>query len=417
MRVWAIILHYRDLEETRACLTSLRSQSRPLDGVLVVDNGSGDADEWKLPGASVVRTGANLGWPGGNNVGIRHALEAGADRVILFNNDVRADEELVERLEQADKRHPEFGILGPKIFDLDPPFALQSAGFSFNDGSRRGFLNAAPIASEYGVVDIDVVMGCCLWIRREVFDAVGLFDERFFLIHEESEFCLRAQHAGFRVGIVADARVRHRGSQSIRAEERESNASLRPYYDVRNLVLLLSRHTGGGPGRRGRWRSWWEYLLYVYYIHSAANERGDRRTTKAIAAGFADALARQWGPYGERRRILAPIIDRLLRAAGWGPWAWEGSREVPVLPAVEAPGADEQQHGAQHGEHQVRGLSGDWKELTNGKRLKAERRAGVVHDALGVERDGRALDGAREVAGEELEEEGVTGADHHRSRS
>ncbi len=88
------------------------------------------------------------------------------------------------------------------------------------------------------ITDVDIVNGCCMMVRAEVLARVGLIDERFFLIHEESDFCLRARQAGFKCGVMAEALVWHKGSSSFK----RSGKRWQRYYDARNLYLLLSKH-------------------------------------------------------------------------------------------------------------------------------------------------------------------------------
>jgi len=345
---WIIVLHYGRVDDTRNCLRSLQRQRDAHCQILVVDNGSADELETlsrdEFPGVEVVRPNRNLGWAGGNNVGIRLALERGADRLVLLNNDTLADEQLIARLDAAGAANPDCGILGPIVRDLDAPHDVQTDGFIFNDSKQPGFFSRRPVAvdqissSPPRVLQTDVVMGCCLWARREVFERISFIDERFFLLHEESDFCLRAAEAGFKVGVTPESLLLHRRSASFADVQKRVGGRPQRYYDVRNLLLLLRKHAGRRPGRRGCARSWKEYFLHAYYYHSDAIERGDPQAARAIAEGVADGLTGRWGPYGQRRRPLATAInwcfDWLRRVRGWT----APSRQVPVLPPVEAPG-------------------------------------------------------------------------------
>jgi GT2 family glycosyltransferase len=327
---WIVVLHYCGPDDTLECLRSLQRQQAAECRVLVIDNASSDdvATHFarEFPNVIVVRSERNLGWAGGNNVGIRYALERGAERILLLNNDVVADPFLVARLARADLQNPEYAVFGAIIRDLDPPGAVQSDGFLFNDASRKGFFNSAGSVGAVGavgsaavherpeVVPADIVMGCCLWVRKEVLESIGLLDERFFLIHEESDFCLRAARAGFKVGVVAEALVRHRRSTSFLEAERRTGAAWQSYFDARNLGLLLWKHAGRGVGSRGRWRSLFLYVFHIYYYHAHAAERNQRRAARAIADGFVDFVLRRWGPYVDRSRRLGTLVDVVLQA-------------------------------------------------------------------------------------------------------
>src|SRR5208337_2481721 len=114
------------------------------------------------------------------------------------------------------------------------------------------------------VASFEIVNGCCMMIARRVFDQIGLIDERFFLIHEESDFCLRARQAGFECGILAEPLVWHKHSSTFN----RTGMSLQRYYDARNLYLLLRKHQASHHEGRAAFASWLEYLKYVYYRFS-----------------------------------------------------------------------------------------------------------------------------------------------------
>jgi GT2 family glycosyltransferase len=323
---WIIVLHYSGVEDTRACLRSLKNQTVESLRVVLVNNapddGSFSRNSDELADVHVIQNGINLGWAGGNNIGIRFALEHGAERVVLFNNDAIADPRLIERLDLCGELYPDFGILGPIVCDLEPPHEVQTDGFTFNDPAHSGFFRQNCVASKRTgkatdpeIFESDIVMGCCLWVRRQVFDSIGMIDERFFLIHEESEFCLRAAHAGFKIGVLAESLVRHRKSPSFDEVERRTGKPWQTYFDVRNLWLLISFDHSAKNGRRNRRRSWREYLLYVYYIHSDATDRREPRRARAVAEGFSDAVFHRWGPYVDRRRPFATYVDAFLKGA------------------------------------------------------------------------------------------------------
>jgi len=146
-------------------------------------------------------------------------------------------------------------------------------------------------------------------VRAEVFAKVGLIDERFFLIHEESDFCLRARRAGFRPGVLGEALVWHKGSSAFR----RTGKRLQRYYDTRNLCLLLAKHASR-PGGRGPVRSRWEFLKYSYYRYAIERDAGHVDAADAVLEGLCDALARYFGPYMARRRSVLPLLRGAFEA-------------------------------------------------------------------------------------------------------
>ena len=316
-RVWVVPVNYNGLEDTRKCLRSLAALS-PAANVVVVDNAS-DPDPTptlraEFPWADVVRNAENRGWSGGNNTGIRHALARGADYVILLNNDTVVAPNLVGRLVAAAAAHPAFGVIGPVIRYMDDPDEVMTDGVTFNPPGFPGFFARRPVpevtADPPAVAEVDIVNGCCLMARADVFRRVGLIDDRFFLVHEESDFCLRARAAGFRCGVLAEPLVWHKGSSSFK----RSGARWQRYYDTRNLGLLLPRHAARRGGRGGA-RAYAAYLRYAYHRYCLEREAGHAGAADAVLEGLADAAGRRYGAYRAGPRWAVPVLRGAFEAA------------------------------------------------------------------------------------------------------
>ena len=160
------------------------------------------------------------------------------------------------------------------------------------------------------LVSVDIVNGCCMMISRRVFERIGLIDERFFLIHEESDFCLRALQAGFECGIVAEPLVWHKGSSTFK----RTGKGLQRYYDARNLFLLLWKHRGRRGGRT-ELSSWFQYLKYVYYRFSIEREQDEEKAADAVLSGLCDALAGRFGPQRAPARLALASSRLIFRIA------------------------------------------------------------------------------------------------------
>ena len=348
-----VLVDYNGLDDTRKCLASLAGLGAAAR-VVVVDNASridvAAALGTTFPWATFLRAPHNGGWAGGNNVGLKFALDAGADLVILLNNDTVVGPDFAARMVAAADAHPEFGILGPVIRFLAPPHEVQTDGVVFNGPAQPGFFQrlavplppAAPgvtpgtpqgdaACGPPGVTEVDIVNGCCLMVRRAVVERVGYIDEAYFLVHEESDFCLRAQEAGFKNGVVAESLVWHKGSSSFQREGKR----LQRYFDTRNLARLLRRHRDR-PTARGPWSSRRHYLMYAYHRYAIEREGGFRDSADAILEGLYDALTGCWGPPAARRRpglsLFRLAFGLVWRVAG-------GHAPAPVAAAAPAPPA------------------------------------------------------------------------------
>jgi GT2 family glycosyltransferase len=316
--VWIVPVNFNGLDDTRKCLRSLAELSDPAT-VIVVDNASKDDPTSVLcaefPWAHLVRNPVNGGWSGGNNTGIRHALERGASHVILLNNDTTVRPDLVGRLLAAAAAHPAFGVIGPVIRFMDDPDVTMTDGVVFNRPGYPGFFQRLPVperaADPPAVSEVDIVNGCCMMICADVFRRIGLIDDRFFLIHEEADFCLRAREAGFRCGVLAEALVWHKGSSAFK----RSGKRWQRYYDTRNLGLLLSKHQTKIHTGRGGLMSYATFLRYAYHRYCHEREDGQADAADAVLEGLVDAATRRFGAHRPRQRWAMPVLRCAFEAA------------------------------------------------------------------------------------------------------
>jgi hypothetical protein len=276
---------------------TLRAVASVPDGVLTVvaDNGSTDgsleAVRARFPDARIVANGANLGFSGGNNAGIRAALEAGADWVVLLNNDAELEPGAIDALRAAAARHPEAGVLAGKLLFADG--RVQWAGqrvalLTGYSGRPRGY--GRPDGPAYAREEpVDRAVGALMAVSRAAIDAAGLLDEELFAYVEDVDWSLRIRAAGFACVFVPSARAIHALSAST-GGERASTAPL--YYGTRNTIRVCERHRPLGPiGTRLRRAS-----IAAAFAARAGLVLRSRAALRAVRAGYRDALAGRYGP-------------------------------------------------------------------------------------------------------------------------
>ena len=293
----AVIVHYKGVDDTRSCLLSLEGK---LDrgSVILVDNGpSGEAMElarMEFPGLVALTTGENLGWAGGSNLGIKHALSAGATHILLLNPDATAEpgflEPLIEAASQAD-----VGIVGGKVLlprTGDEPRRIWSAGCGYNflrltHSRGEGQLDASPYDQP---CDVDFVSGCFALVRSDVFEKLGLFDESFFLYYEDAELCLRAWRSGYRVVYEPRAVVTHKVHGSTGSAPGQ-HGPITWYYTTRNQIAFARHRMSLVP------RSIFVLGLFVRRLIRGAYEISQNRPhhVRAIACGLRDGLLGRMG--------------------------------------------------------------------------------------------------------------------------
>jgi GT2 family glycosyltransferase len=254
VKLVAVVLNWNGGDDTLAALES-------LDGVetICVDNGSDDgspdAVAARFPDVDLIRTGVNLGFSGGNNVGIRRALARGADWVLLLNNDAVAGPGLPAALAAAADARPDAGVLACKVFFADPPDVLMYAGGRVNLrlgywGRQDGFGQRDDGRFD-ALRDVDRATGAAMAVSRAAIERAGMLDESLFAYAEDTEWCLRIREAGFAVVFVPDAKVWHVGSASTGGMRSPTSI----YYDTRNMIAVAERHDprrgAAGAVRRG----------------------------------------------------------------------------------------------------------------------------------------------------------------------
>ncbi|WP_165456737.1 glycosyltransferase family 2 protein [Aquabacterium lacunae] len=291
-----VILNWNGLQDTLQCLASLASDVEAGLQVLVVDNGSGapeaDAIRTAFPGVSVIATGENLGWAGGNNVGVRWALERGASHVLLLNNDT---EVLPGAMCAVLRAAREIGpcLLHPSIYYFDEPSIAQLDPVA-----------NLPSASRDEPVLLDHAFGAALLIDRIIFERVGLLDERFFLQLEETDYYRRAVKAGFAAYVIPAARVLHKESRSFGGRR----VALKTYYITRNSLLLSAKHEATWSGRLKAMRK-----LFWTLCNTAGH---DIRQDGAAAGKWEMVRWLLWSASPFAHAARAALIHHVLRRYG-----------------------------------------------------------------------------------------------------
>jgi GT2 family glycosyltransferase len=251
-----VIVNWNGQHFLEACLTSVLEQRPAPDRVIVVDNGSIDGSQEYLrtrwPQVVTLDAGSNLGFSGGNNLGIRDALEAGADYVLLLNNDAQLlPGALGELLLALEEMGPAAWAAAPKILYRANPDLIWSAGGRF-DWWRGLSIHRGWNERDRGQYDrpelMEFATACCLLVRGRIFREVGPLDDGYFMYFEDAELAARAGRTGARIAYRPSARVLHdvQGS-SGGGGSGPSQASL--YYWTRNRNRFISRNVRG-PVRR-----------------------------------------------------------------------------------------------------------------------------------------------------------------------
>ena len=243
-----VILNYNGVEDTIACVECF---SVVGDGIklFVVDNASTDGSFEYLRACEalsvrtyceLIQSDSNLGYAGGNNLGIKRALACGCTHICILNNDTKLNQaELVKLADYLDA-DTRCAFVGPVLLENDgTERTVQSAGANINlwtgDVSVRS--HGVDRESLSGSFACDYIGGACIMFRACDSDALGLIPECYFLFFEETEWCLRAERAGRTVVCCADAAIVHKGSASI-----QKIGGLSGYLLARNTMRFEARN-------------------------------------------------------------------------------------------------------------------------------------------------------------------------------
>lgn len=219
--VSVILVNWNGRNDTLECLHSLAKVSYAPMHIIMVDNASADdsvdAVKREFPSVEVIPNETNLRFAGGNNIGIKHALERGSDYILLLNNDTTVDAEFLTELVKAADADPGIGMVGAKIYYYDDPKRIWFAGGRIE--WWKGWISHIGLREEdRGQYDtaraVDYITGCCLLVKRPVIEKIGNLDEQFFMYGEDVDWCLRVCKAGFRLVYEPKAKIWHKLSVS-----------------------------------------------------------------------------------------------------------------------------------------------------------------------------------------------------------
>lgn len=239
-KVSVVILNYKVKDLVILCLKSvLKSTYKPYQ-IVVVNNSIDDglaAELAKFPSVEFIQNSANLGYAGGNNIGIRQALKNGADLVFILNPDTTIDKGCIKNLVSAMEKN-QADIAGPKIYFNDSKKIWYAGGVLDRlnvIGSHRG-MDEIDQGRYNQITETDYASGCALMVSKTVLENVGLFDERYFLYYEDSDFCYRAKIANYKIIYVPGAIVYH-----LNAKSTGLGSPLQDYYISRNRLVFASK--------------------------------------------------------------------------------------------------------------------------------------------------------------------------------
>lgn len=276
-RVTIVILNWNRPEDTLTCLHSLAAGDYPAWHAIVVDNGSTDDSVSRIrtqfPEAEILVNEHNLGFAGGANVGLAHAVAAGDPYILLLNNDTEVEPTALRTLVAAAEERPRAGMLTPLIL------YTEGGQIWFAGAYRRRFLPGISMPAYRQrrslppqPVSLDYATGCAILLRWEMLLEVGLFDQSYFMYWEDLDLGERTRRAGWQILLVPTAIVRHQGSAST-----GEKSPTKWYYLARFMPIFYQRYY--------RWPRF-SMLAYAGWVVVREVLRGNLRIIGPFLRGF-----------------------------------------------------------------------------------------------------------------------------------
>lgn len=286
-KVFAVIVNYNQTETTKKCVESLLKEA-PEINIFIVDNGSTNdsfiflKEFSNIHNIEILRSEKNLGFGAGANIGVKEALLRGADFILILNNDIIFEHNFLEPLLKEIKKGEKIGIVCPKIVFLNNGNKIWYLGGKIDFLQLKVLHN---FENKKNPFETDFASGCAMMVKKEVFERIGFFKEKYFMFFEDADFSFLAKKAGFKIITVPASKIYHKESLTIR------KSPLKTYYLVRNGLLF---------GRENYPPFLMPWLYYNFFIRSVFNFgkslfNPQSEEIKAVSEGLNDFIKKRWG--------------------------------------------------------------------------------------------------------------------------
>lgn len=241
-----ILVNYNGFNDTVSCVESILKSEYQEYRIVIVDNGSKDKEkilqnEFLNTHTDVVVSEKNLGFSGGNNLGIQYAKKKyDPDYYLLLNNDTVILKDTLSELVNHCNIIENTGLVTGKIFYYSQPEVIWYAGgvFNYKTGiADQPVLGVDESSANNGCIDVTFATGCVMLLPRNVIEKIGLLDEEYFLYAEDTDYCCRIMQAGYKLVYVPSAIIYHKVSAST-----GSQSAMQQYYMMRNNCYIIKKY-------------------------------------------------------------------------------------------------------------------------------------------------------------------------------
>ena len=252
-RVAIILVNWNSFTLTGNCICSLGDLSYPDFDIVVVDNGSedlsGNALKKAHPHIHLIPAGSNLGFSGGNNLGIKYAMEQGFEYVLLLNNDTFSEKAFLGILVDYMDKHATVGAVQPLIYFEHNRSLVWNAGSYFNQWLGKSYVanyNRTINLEKTLMKEVDWITGCAFFTRLAVLKQTGLLAENLFMYYEDVDLSFRIRNAGHKLVLLPGSVIYHIAGMSNKKKIKDKEGYVNPvvhYLNTRNRIWLLKKYT------------------------------------------------------------------------------------------------------------------------------------------------------------------------------
>ncbi len=313
--VYIIILNWNGINDTLECLESVFKLKYENFKVVVIDNASTDNSVATIrkcyPNVILIENKENLGYTGGNNIGIQYAIKNNADYIWLLNNDTIVEKSSLIELVKIGEANSDIGLLNPIIYHYNEPTKIQVPKRYIN-WENFSFIEKKIVKTTNIEVNNNLILnGAALLIRKEVIKKIGHLREEYFAYWEDTEYSIRALKAGYLCAIVPSSKVYHKGGfLKLDCPIKDQ----RVYYSIRNKYFMFTSYLS----RKNK-------IFYYFNFLADSIETATLIPNECIDAlidGIWNAYLRNGGSWEERKK-MPRVLNRLFRKLiSWHPFFW-----------------------------------------------------------------------------------------------
>lgn len=290
-RVSIILVNYNGWKDTVECVNSLNQINYDNYEIIVVDNASEGDDllrlnNYEFKNVYFIKSSQNLGFSGGNNLGIEHALNCKSDFILLLNNDTIVQPDFLTTM-VSKTEDSTIGVVTPMIKYFDRRDTIWSAGGEISKIRASGFTYGFNKNENEFSADLycTFASGCCMLIKSEVIKKVGMLDPNYFLYLEDTDYSFRIINAGYKIYYAASSVIYHK----VTATTSKDNKLLPLYYSVRNRLYFAKKNLG------------WFYILALGYLSATFFLKyllynfGNKEYKEVLVRSFSDYYNKKLG--------------------------------------------------------------------------------------------------------------------------